>query len=158
MQGVVDDKLGLGAHLPVIPGLELPVLHMVVLHPHKGGLGICLAVAAPSRQDFLLLFVLVQVLWEVLLDIAKLGLCLGGGLGALADDLLYFLYCFLHLFLIDLLEVRRCGIAVLLIGNALCILPHRLQLLRHFLFARLDGVPPRRRCTYRPWTRSWCRR
>lgn len=38
-------------HIHVIPGLWLPVLHVVFLHVHKGCVRVCFAVAVPITAD-----------------------------------------------------------------------------------------------------------
>ncbi len=47
-------KLIFRAYLYIVTGFELTVTHVIFFHPHKGCLGVCLAVAAPVLQDFFL--------------------------------------------------------------------------------------------------------
>lgn len=42
VEGIVQDKLSVGTDLRVVSGLELPVLHVVLLHPHERGVIVCL--------------------------------------------------------------------------------------------------------------------
>lgn len=46
VDAVVQDKLVLGGDLRIVRRLELSVPHVVVLHPHEGGIGIGFAVGA----------------------------------------------------------------------------------------------------------------
>jgi len=39
MQAVADDKLVFRSDLHVVTGLELAISHMIIFHPHEGGLG-----------------------------------------------------------------------------------------------------------------------
>src|SRR5690554_6632371 len=113
VQSIVNNKLVFRADLYIITGLELPVLHMVLLHSHKSCIGIGLAIAASVAKKFLLLLVLLQVWNKIFINVAGFGFCLGTGLVISPEDLINLTGGLFHLFLFYFFKIRRCRILVL---------------------------------------------
>src|SRR5690606_3537480 len=51
-------ELAFGPHLQVVAGLQLPISHVVILHPHEGRIDIGLGIAVAPGELSLLVFVL----------------------------------------------------------------------------------------------------
>jgi len=76
VEGIVQDELSVGTDLRVVSGLELPVSHVVLLHPHERGVGVCLGVAVAPVENLSLGFIFLQLFGPCLLHAL-----LGDGLG-----------------------------------------------------------------------------
>ena len=73
MEGIVQDELSVGTDLRVVSGLELSVPHVVLLHPHERGVGVCLGVAVAPVKNLSLGFVSLQLFGPCLLHAPDLG-------------------------------------------------------------------------------------
>ena len=57
MEDIVQDELPVGTDLRVVSGLELPVPHVVLLHPYERDVGVCLGAAVEPAKNLSLRFV-----------------------------------------------------------------------------------------------------
>ncbi|MEZ4990139.1 MAG: hypothetical protein R2824_07000 [Saprospiraceae bacterium] len=64
VDGVVNNKLIFRTNLYIIPGLELPVLHMIILHTHEGSIRISFGIRRSTIQFAFLFFILAK-LWQM---------------------------------------------------------------------------------------------
>src|SRR5690554_2096548 len=140
----MDNDLVLGADLNIVRRFELTVPHMIVLHSHKSGIRISLAVTISLAQDFFLLLIFFKIGRIVLFDIAQLCLGFGGGLRVVLYFTFYLLNCLFNFFGRDFFKVWWVWIGVIItfISNGLGIFPHLLQCVFHIVFIILYRFPP----------------
>jgi len=73
LQEEPQNKLVLGGDLRIVSGLELSVLHVILLHPHKSSIYIGFAVRATLCQNLFLLLVFIKILFKIIPDVVQLG-------------------------------------------------------------------------------------
>src|SRR5690606_3479891 len=147
VDAVGSDILVIGADLYIVGRFELAVSHVVLLHPHEGGIRIGLAIAlAAFAKDLLLpgialksvgppVFRIVQLLLHFLVNFGPAGF----------QRIVDFRYGILYLFAVDGAVARWRGVIELRGGDAFGIFPQFIQLLFDPLLTMLDGIAPHKR-------------
>ena len=141
VEGIVQDELSVGTDLRVVSGLELPVSHVVLLHPHERGVGVCLGVAVAPVENLSLGFIFLQLFGPCLLHAPNLGLHFPVRIRSL-QGFMYLLQRPFHLLGGDVLISDGSGVAQLLLGDGLGVPPYLLKLFRHSGDAGVDGLAP----------------
>ncbi|KOH46235.1 hypothetical protein NC99_09490 [Sunxiuqinia dokdonensis] len=59
------NKLVFGTDLQVVGRFQLPVLHVVIFHPHEGGRWVSFGITVPATQGFKVVFIFLQF-WQML--------------------------------------------------------------------------------------------
>ena len=146
VEGIVQDELSVGTDLRVVSGLELPVPHVVLLHPHERGIGVCLGVVVTPVENLSLRFVFLQLFGPCLPHAPDLGLHFPVRIRSL-QSLMYLLQCPFHLLGGDVLVSDWSGVTQLLLGDGLGVLPYLLKLFRDSGDADVDRLAPDERIT-----------
>ena len=146
VEGIVQDELSVGTDLRVVSGLELPVPHVVLLHPHKRGIGVCLGVVVAPVENLSLGFVFLQLFGPCLPHAPDLGLHFPVRIRSL-QSLMYLLQCPFHLLGGDVLVSDWSGVTQLLLGDGLGVPPYLLKLFRDSGDADVDRLAPDERIT-----------
>ena len=146
IEGIVQDELSVGTDLRVVSGLELPVPHVVLLHPHERGVGVCLGVAVAPVENLSLGFVFLQLFGPCLPHAPDLSLHFPVRIRSL-QSLMYLLQRPFHLLGGDVLVSDGSGVAQLLLGDGLGVPPYLLKLFRDSGDAGVDGLAPDERIT-----------
>ena len=146
VEGIVQDELSVGTDLRVVSGLELPVSHVVLLHPHERGVGVCLGVAVAPVENLSLGFIFLQLFGPCLLHAPNLGLHFPVRIRSL-QGFMYLLQRPFHLLGGDVLVSDGSGVAQLLLGDGLGVPPYLLKLFRDSGDAGVDGLAPDERIT-----------
>ena len=141
VEGIVQDELSVGTDLRVVSGLELPVSHVVLLHPHERGVGVCLGVAVAPVENLSLGFIFLQLFGPCLLHAPNLGLHFPVRIRSL-QGFMYLLQRPFHLLGGDVLISDGSGVAQLLLGDGLGVPPYLLKLFRDSGDAGVDGLAP----------------
>ena len=139
VEGIVQDELSVGTDLRVVSGLELPVSHVVLLHPHERGVGVCLGVAVAPVENLSLGFIFLQLFGPCLLHAPNLGLHFPVRIRSL-QGFMYLLQRPFHLLGGDVLISDGSGVAQLLLGDGLGVPPYLLKLFRDSGDAGVDGL------------------
>ena len=141
VEGIVQDELSVGTDLRVVSGLELSVPHVVLLHPHERGVGVCLGIAVAPVENLSLGFVSLQLFGPCLPHAPDLGFHFPVRILSLQG----FMYLFqspFHLLGGDVLISDGSGVAQLLLGDGLGVPPYLLKLFRDSGYAGVDGLAP----------------
>ena len=141
VEGIVQDELSVGTDLRVVSGLELSVSHVVLLHPHERGVGVCLGVAVAPVENLSLGFIFLQLFGPCLLHAPNLGLHFPVRIRSL-QGFMYLLQRPFHLLGGDVLISDGSGVAQLLLGDGLGVPPYLLKLFRDSGDAGVDGLAP----------------